>query len=304
MLTNGCNRHAKDAWLGRPFRCFLCAYRYASAIQTTPSPPLSRALHAREAMSTTLKLIGIFGTLLFGVLFSVTFVSPEKVENSAKGFVKSQIEKEIREKQQAMSESSLAEGALNIADRLGLEKEKIQTDLDNKLPEKIASIVAAMCGYDCEKRKALAQSISNGYMERIKSIQIAESTLSDVVKGKYLEIVSNLKLDLRVFIGSNLAMFLILVAVSFLKPGTVQHLFFPGLLLVVATLVASGIYIFGQDWFYTIVYSDYVGFGYLLYVAVIFGFLTDIAFNKARVTSEIINGMANAVGSAFSVVPC
>ena len=255
-------------------------------------------------MSTTLKLIGIFGILLFGVLLSVTFVSPEKVEESAKGFVNSQIEKEVLEKQQAMSESSVAEAALNVTGRLGLEKEKIQADLDNELPEKIASIVAAMCGYDCEKKKALAQSIATGYMERIKSIKIAESTLSDVVKGKYLEIVSNLKLDLRIFLGSNLSMFFILIAISFLKPRSVQHLFLPGLLLIVATVVASSIYVFGQDWFYTILYNDYMGFGYLIYIAVIFGFLIDISFNKARVTSEIINGMANAVGSAFSVVPC
>lgn len=255
-------------------------------------------------MSTTLKLIGIFGILLFGILFSVTFVSPEQVENSAKGFVKSQIEKEIRVKQQAISESSVTEAALNIASRLGLEKEKIQADLDNDLPEKIASIVGAMCGYDCEKKKALAQSITTGYMDRIKSIQIAESTLGDVVKGKYLEIVSNLKLDLRIFLGSNLAMFSILVVISFLKARAVQHLFLPGMSLVVATIVASSIYIFGQDWFYSILYNDYMGFGYLLYIAVIFGFLIDITFNKARVTTEIINGIANAVGSAFSVVPC
>ena len=255
-------------------------------------------------MSTTLELIGIFGILLFGGLFSVTFVSPEKVEDSAKGFVKTQIEKEVRAKQQAINESSVTEAALNIAGRLGLEKEKIQSNLDNDLPEKIASIIASMCGYDCEKKKALAQSIASGYIERIKNIQVAESTLSNVVKGKYLEIVSNLKLDLRIFLASNFAMFFILLAISFLKPRAVQHLFLPGLLLVVATIISSSIYIFGQDWFYTILYNDYMGFGYLLYIAIIFGFLIDITFNKARVTTEIINGIANAIGSAFSVVPC
>lgn len=146
-------------------------------------------------MSTTLKLIGIFGICLFGILFSMTFISPEKVENSAKGFVKSLIEKEIRAKQQSINESSVTEAALNIAGRLGLEKEKIQADLDNNLTEKIASIIASMCGYDCKKKKALAQSIASGYMERIKNIQVAESTLSDVIRGKYLEIVSNLMFD-------------------------------------------------------------------------------------------------------------
>lgn len=47
-----------------------------------------------------------------------------------------------------------------------------------------------------------------------------------------------------------------------------------------------------------------MGFGYLAYIAVIFGVLVDIAFNKSRVTTEVINGIANAVGSAFSVIPC
>lgn len=255
-------------------------------------------------MITILRLIEIFGVLLFGILFSVTFFSPEKVEDSAQGFVKSQIEREIRVKQQAISESSVTEGALNIAGRLGIEKEKIRADLDDDLPIKIANIVAVMCGFDCEKKKALAQSITTGYTDRIKSIQIAENTLSDVVKGKYLGIVSNLKLDLRIFLGSNLAVFFTLVAISFLKPNAVHHLFLPSLLLVIAAIVASGIYIYGQDWFYTILYSDYIGFGYLIYIALVFGFLVDITCNKAKITTEIINGIANAIGSAFSVVPC
>ena len=161
-----------------------------------------------------------------------------------------------------------------------------------------------MCGYDCEKKKSLAQSIASGYMERIKNIQFAERTLSNIVKGKYLEIVSNLKLDLRIFLGSNLVMFLILLALAFAKPGAVAHLFLPGLLLATATVLSSSIYIFGQDWFYTLLYNDYMGFGYLAYIGAIFGVLLDIGLNKARVTTEIINGIANAVGSAFSVVPC
>ncbi|SDU21290.1 hypothetical protein [Halopseudomonas salegens] len=90
-------------------------------------------------MTTTLKLISAFGIVLFGILFSVTYVSPEKVEETARNFVKSQIEKEILEQQQAISESSITEAVSNIAGRLGLEKEQIQADLQNDLPEKISS---------------------------------------------------------------------------------------------------------------------------------------------------------------------
>ncbi len=241
---------------------------------------------------------------MFGALLSITVVSPKVIEESAKGFVKYQIEKEVRERQQTLSDSSVASKALSITKNLGLESEQIRKNLDNNLPEKIASVIASMCGYDCERKKALANSITSGYLDRLKRIRIAQDTLGELIKGKYVEIVGNLKLDLRIFLGSNFSMFLILLVISFAKPKAMTHLFLPGLLLVLATMISSAIYIYGQDWFYTVLYNDYMGFGYLTYLSVIFGVLVDIALNKARVTTEVINGIANALGSAFSVFPC
>ena len=255
-------------------------------------------------MDITLRSVGLFGIFLFGILFSVTFVSPKVIEASAKGFVELQIEKEVREMHEAANQSATASKALDIAERLGFERKKIQEDLSNNLPEKIASVIASMCGYGCEKKKALAQSIASGYLERIKRIEVAQDTLGNLIKGKYMEIINNLKMDLRIFLATNFLMYLILFSVSFLKPQAIVHLFLPGLLLLIATVISSSIYIFGQDWFYTILYNDYMGFGYLVYLAVIFGVLVDIALNKARVTTEIINSIANAIGSAFSVVAC
>jgi hypothetical protein len=261
-------------------------------------------LNAKETMKISLRIIGVFGLSLFALLFLVTFGVPDAIEESAKGFVKKQIGKEVREKYTDSRASSFADKALQIAGGLGYEEKRIRDDLKNNLPEKIASVVAEMCGYDCEKKKALAKSIASGYIERIANLQVAQQSLGNIIKGKYIEIVSNLRSDLRIFLGSNAVMFLILLLISFLKPKAISHLFLPGAFLLVATIAASAIYMFGQDWFYTILYNDYMGFGYLAYIGVIFGFLMDVAFNKARVTTEIINGILNAIGSALSVAPC
>lgn len=255
-------------------------------------------------MNISLRSIGLFGILLFSILFSITYLSPETIENSARGFVKYQIEKEINEKQLIVSESTVASKALSIAQRLGVESEQIQENLANDLPEKIASVIAHMCNLDCERKKMLTQSITSGYLDRIKSIDIAQGNLSDLIKGKYIEIVGNLKLDLRIFFGSNLLMFLILLAVSFSKPKAMAHLFLPGVLLLTATMISTVIYIFGQDWFYTILYNDYMGFGYLAFIAFIFAVLVDIVLNKARVTTEILNAIGNLIGSSLSLSPC
>jgi hypothetical protein len=99
-------------------------------------------------------------------------------------------------------------------------------------------------------------------------------------------------------------MFLVLLSIAFLKPNAMVQLFVPGILLLTATIISSGIYMFGQDWFYTILYNDYMGFGYLAYLSIIFAFLMDVTFNSARVTTEVLNAACNAIGSSLSFVPC
>ncbi|MES9852460.1 MAG: hypothetical protein ABW170_11575 [Candidatus Thiodiazotropha sp. L084R] len=255
-------------------------------------------------MKISLRLIGIIGFSLFTVLFWFTFGVPDAFEESAKGFVKSQIEKEVREKYSESKASTLADKALQIVGNLGYEEKQIRRDLNNNLPEKIASVIAEMCGYDCEKKKAVAKSIASGYMERIAKLQVAQQELGSIIKGKYIKIVNDLRTDLRIFLGSNAVMFLILLFLSFLKPKAISHLFLPGVFLLISTIAASAIYLFGQDWFYTILYNDYMGYGYMAYIGVIFGFLMDVTFNKAKVTTELFNRILNAIGSALSVAPC
>lgn len=255
-------------------------------------------------MKTTLYLTGIIGLLLFGSLYGLTYGVPEAVEDSAKGFVKKQIEKEVKTKLAPITESNLAKKAKSLADKLGFQESKLKQDLENNLPEKIAEIMAKMCGYDCEKKKQYATGIKASYLEKINNLKIGQFNLTEVVKGKYVEIVSNLKLDLRIFTLSNALMFLVLLSISFLKPAAIKHLFVPGLLLFTATLISVGFYVFGQDWFYTIIYNDYMGWAYLVYLGIIFGFLIDIALNKCRITSEVFNFLGHAVSSIGSVSPC
>ncbi len=255
-------------------------------------------------MNISLRLTGLIGLLLFGTLFGFTYGVPEQVEQSAKSFVKYQINQEVKAKIAQVSETNLGKRAISLADRLGFQESQLKKDLENNLPEKIASIMAAMCGYDCEKKKQLAQDIKASYLERIQNFQVGQFNLSNVVKGKYVEIVSNLKTDLRIFTFSNALMFLLLLLISFFKPQANQHLFVPGMLLFLATLSATCIYVFGQDWFYTIIYNDYMGYGYLIYLGVIFGFLMDIVLNQCRITTEVFNFIVDAIGSIEVIEPC
>jgi hypothetical protein len=255
-------------------------------------------------MRLILRVIAALGLLLFGGLFALTFGVPDALEKSARAFVQQQITTEIR---QRFSESKLGAVAANagaLAERFGIDQDALRKDLQNRLPEYIDKAMAKLCGYDCERRKLLAISVTRGYVDRIRNLQIGRNTLGQIVQGHYLETVQQLRTDLRIFLGCNALLFLAILLVSWARPVATAHLLLPAGLLLLATLAASSIYLFGQNWFYTIVFNDYMGWSYAVYVGVIFGFLLDIMLNKARITTDLINQILLAIGSMVVVVPC
>jgi uncharacterized membrane protein YphA (DoxX/SURF4 family) len=78
----------------------------------------------------------------------------------------------------------------------------------------------------------------------------------------------------------------------------------PAVLLVIATLVSGYFYLFEQNWFLNIVYNDYVGYGYIAYISIVFVLLCDVVLNRAKVTTDILNAILSAVGKTASLTPC
>lgn len=255
-------------------------------------------------LKLVLRVAGVAGFLLFAALFGITFLSSDSVERAGQAFINYQVEKEVREKFGRAADSTYGKALGRIKDKYEAEARQMQIALNDNLPEKIANVIAAMCRLDCKQRQAVQRSVETGYKTRLAASGGAVNTLTELIRGKYVEIVGNLIRDVRVFLGSNALLFLLVGALAFLKPRAAMQLYLPAVILVVSTVISSAVYLFGQNWFFTIVYNDYIGFGYLAYTAVLFGFLCDIVFNKARVTTEIVNAVLQAVGSAAEAVPC
>jgi len=259
-------------------------------------------------MKTTLRIIGVIGALIFGTFFYFTYSTPGYVEEVGKDFIKSQIEKKTNQKVDSIKlksqDSKLAKIAAALYKKQQEKIDHLKNQLKNKAHDKLAAVIAEMRDLDCECRKKYSKMFKDGYEFQIVSFQTANDKLLGFMKMKYMEVATELKRDIRIFTGSNTLVFLFLLLISFLKPKAVTHLFLPGVLLLTATLVCSFFYIFEQNWLFTIIYNNYLGFAYLGYVGVVFLFLCDIVFNRARITTEIINGILNAIGSAASVAPC
>lgn len=250
------------------------------------------------ALKPVARIVGVAGVALFSVLLGATFVSSDAVERAGQAFIRYQVEKQVRQTYGHLSDSTYGKALGRFKGKYESESRQLQAALNDNLPQRIADVIAAMCRLGCKQRESLRQSIETDYKTRVAKTSGAIDTLTELIRGKYLEIVGNLTRDVRIFLGSNALLFLLVAGLAFFKPGAALQLYLPGLVLVVATIISTGFYLFGQNWFFTILYNDYVGFGYIAYVGILFGFLCDIAFNKARVTTEIVNAILQAVGSA------
>lgn len=256
----------------------------------------------------SLRSVGVIGAAIFLTFFAFTYATPGWVETFAADYIESEAQERINASIDAIrppqSESALGRLAQSMYEKNEAQIEQLKLNLKNNIHEQWAAALAAVRNLDCECREKWEDWFESGFNTNIALLQAANEQISTFIHSTYMNVTTELKRDIRIFTASNAAVFILLLLVSFMKPQAITHLFLPGLLLVVSTLICSYFYIFEQNWLLTIIHSSYLGFAYLAWLAVVFLFLCDIVFNRARITTEILNAIFNMIGSSVSVGPC
>jgi len=251
----------------------------------------------KRHLEQILKTVLIVGSLLFGGIFIYSFTSPQAIEKDATKFIKYEIKKTLNLKINSLKSKKIVK---KLYDKNAQKIEILKTNL-NKI---ITSIVSTMQDFNCKCRKKYAKIVAKGVKFKISILKGLNQKLKEFIKFKYMNISQNLIKDFRIFSGSNFFIFLLLLIILYKKPQANLQITLVAGLLVVSVIISSYFYIFEQNWFYTIIYNDYIGFFYLAYVGTLFLLLCDIVFNKARVTTEIVNTIFNAIGSSLQAVSC
>lgn len=256
----------------------------------------------------SLRLVGVIGAAIFLTFFAFTYSVPGWVERFAVDFIESEARDRIDASIDAIrpreSKNALARLAQSMYEKNETQIELLKSNLRNKVHQQWAAALAAVRDLDCECREKWEDWFENGFNSNIALLQAVNEQVSIFIYSTYMDVATELKRDIRIFTASNAAVFLLLLLVSFMKPRAFTHLFLPGVLLAISTLIYSYIYIFEQNWLLTIIQGSYFGFAYLAWLGIVFLFLCDIVFNRARITTEILNAIFNAIGSTISVGPC
>ncbi|QTD45715.1 hypothetical protein [Ottowia testudinis] len=250
-------------------------------------------------------IVSALGTLLFGGLLLLTYVSPITLERAAREIVRIEVERRVGEKIDVLTNArivGLAEKALKQTDAdIDAAKESIRRDV----PGRVAGVVAEMLKADCECRRRMAERARTQEHERLGALTRVRERLVGMIESAYGTVRDELLRELRIVSGSNAVAFALLGVVTLIRQRATWHLLLPLVVLVGAVLITSSLYLLNQNWLHTIVFGNYVGWGYAGYLGTVGLLLSDLAFNRGRVCTQVINTVLEGVSSSLSSIsPC
>lgn len=244
-----------------------------------------------------------FGLLVFGGALLLSYLSPIQVEKALREVVRIELEKRVGEKVEALSHGMLATLAKRTLERQTKDIAALKAGLAAHVPERVAQVVGDMLNADCACRQQLAKAAVDIQVARIGTLEQAQASLTRLIEVGYATVIHRLMNDFRVFTASNAGAFLLLGLIAVFRPGATLQLLLPAAALTGAVLIAGILYL-RQDWLHTLLFGDYLGFAYTGYLCLVALLLADILMNRARITTRLVNGLLQVVGSAVHAFPC
>ena len=161
-----------------------------------------------------------------------------------------------------------------------------------------------LCRFDCDELPDFErQRVRQGAIERVSRwLPRDQRTLprvSEWARGRYQVLMGELLRDLGVVTLTN-ALTFALAALAILRSYGSRAALLLATILTVAALGASWLYLFAQNWLHTMLFSTWLGYGYVVWVLLFAAALCDLAFNRGRVLNLVVNAIATAVEHAFS----
>ncbi|WP_427453060.1 hypothetical protein [Litorimonas sp. WD9-15] len=245
-----------------------------------------------------LMAVAISGIAIFTLIFVSSFADRDDIQKVAVFAIQSKVQAEVSTHHPNIQTDNFIEGAERLRGKFGDRGKAFQAALGAKVDIAVAEAISRY--FECETVTPERQSAVTGFFKNknATALKISEK-LESFIKGKYDATVSGLIRDIRIFSGVNILAFALILLLAWVRPGARFHLSLPAGLLLISAIVTICLYIFGQNWFYTLLLGNFWGFSYMIYMGVIFALTLDITLNHGRITTTILNEISN-----ISIFPC
>lgn len=241
------------------------------------------------------------GVLVFGGMLFYLQSLPRDFEARAQSFIIDEIDAALA------PDSAMSKLARLGGDDLALPADRIEALRRNLAAAKhnfIALVVETLCVRTCRSKEALEADLLKAYDDIQSRLKPGFEVLRGMVAAKYNGVFDELRRDITIFLSANLIVLGAALILALVRGRAARHLAPVSILMTLATLLTSYWYVFGQNWILSIITSDYFGWSYLGFLAVVFLLLADIALNRARVISRILNTLAELFQWDTVWLPC
>lgn len=255
-------------------------------------------------MRIVVGIISALGTLVFGFLFAVSFAQPARIEGYAQALLRQEVEARTAESLQAIERTRIGQFAQRLAERHPEQAEAVRRQMRERLVPLVEAVVAEMRDPDCPCRQKLATSVGLESGTRLLDLlQSGGERLTAFIRTKYAEVAGALLREFRIFTGANALMFLLLGAVLIVHRRVRAQLLPAAAVLLLATAVVAWLYLFEQNWLHTIVFGDYVGWAYFVYLGIVGALIGDLLFRRGRGSAGVAGAISGIFGGG-SIAPC
>lgn len=266
---------------------------------------MSDTLVAIRRVNVVLTAVGAAAFIAF---FLYITVAPKDFDQRTRSFAITKVKARVDDQFSKIAQSKVAnkatEFAGNFSERLEREIQVLRNSLDAGVAKFIADVLAAACKLDCERRDEAEKAVTAFYESTIARHGFALNRMRHLIEGEYDATMEELRDDLKIFSGSSFIALVFAFLLSVFRGNAAAHLLPFSIALSIATLIAVIWYVFGQDWVMTMIFSTYWGWAYPIVLSVIAVFLVDIAVNRARITTTVLNVIGNGLGGLFQLIPC
>jgi len=280
-------------------------------LDTRPTPNLLETwMHSAPLVpephrySRALVALGFAGAVLFGLAFLVSVLAPTQLEAAAKQLLANELRDRTGAQLERMQDTHVGRLANRLLSQNAERIAALKAQLASDLPARINAVLTQMLDPDCECRRAQRNGATEALRLQLMDFERANERLRGFLQSEFRELSQKLHREFRIFTGTNALVLLAVGLAALLRRRAGPHLLPSALLILLATAIVAGFYLFGQDWLRTVIFSNYLGFGYVAWIGIVSLPLFDVAFNRGRVMTWICNRLLEAVGSATSVCTC
>lgn len=192
------------------------------------------------------------------------------------GFVQYQIEENLRMEFKKVKSSGLYNA---VKSKYGESFDAIEERLEYKaqaIQDEIPDLIDEIKLDNGKSKISIIEKVD------LRRLYIDRKYFLDWIRFKFDSILRELKTDLSIFLSTNLIVFIVLLAVNADK-GRSDKVKMISFAVILSVLVSSSIYLFSQNWFFSLIFNSYYGYSYSILLLFVLGFLLDIGLNKSRV---------------------